>query len=101
MANIQITAVFSDEQVAGRAAEALAMLRGNGAQLSLSTRSASGAASGAASAFFPGLGAVSGPSSPHRSRGCILRAACDPSLEAYVVGELAALGAEKIDVHTS
>ncbi len=98
MADIRITAVFSDENTARQAADALSLTRGGGLGLTVSTRSASGASTGN---NLPGLlreGAVSGPAAPRRGHSCILRASCGPDLEAYVVGELAALGAEKIDV---
>ena len=100
MNQISITAVFSDHNIARRAADALALSQGQGLTFTLSMRSSHGAAT---SPHFQSLfqNTTTEPAADHRNYSCLLRATCSPSLESFVVGELAALGAEKVEVHAN
>ncbi len=103
MPNVSITAIFGDENAARLASETLSL--SGGMQVMVSTKSA--AAGAARSNSLTNMlmdsrqSLAEAPTSARgtaRSHSHILRANCPDNLEAYVVGELAALGAEKISV---
>ena len=105
MSNVSITAIFGDENAARLASETLSLSCGSGMELSVSTKSASAGAArsnGLQSLLMDNRQFLNEiPTSARgaaRSHSHILHANCPEHLEAYVVGELAALGAEKISV---
>ena len=81
---ITIQAVFSGGEEARLAASSLAAAQGGGLELSISTHSPVSALMGPAAAMGP----VSG--------GTMVTVRCSPEQEAFVMGELAALGARKV-----
>lgn len=100
MNQISITAVFSNYNTARRAADTLALSQGQGLTFTLSMRNIHGAATKPHfQSFFQNT--ITEPTMVHQNHSCLLRATCSPNLESFVVGELAALGAEKVEVHAN
>ena len=94
---IMIQAVFPGGEEARLAASALAAAQGGGLELSISThRPGEGIShrTPIASAMAPGMavGAASGSAG-----GTMVTVICDPAQEAFVMGELAALGARRVN----
>ena len=84
---ITIQAVFSGGEEARLAASSLAAAQGGGLELSISTHSP-----GEGISYHTPFSALMGPV----SRGTMVTVRCSPEQEAFVMGELAALGARKV-----
>ncbi len=97
MAEISITAVFSDPNAASWAAETLAIAHGGGAASPVSVRSGGDLAGSAGLSCLMRAGTSCGPVQDRSGRN-VLHVRCSPEAENRMVGELAALGAEKIQV---
>lgn len=90
---ITIQAVFPGGEEARLAASSLAAAQGGGLDLAISTHRP-----GAGVSQRTPFSAVMGPIAPASSvsAGTMVTVTCDPSQEAFVMGELAALGARKV-----
>ena len=90
---ITIQAVFPGGEEARLAASALAAAQGGGLDLSISThRPAEGVTRKAPFAAVMGTVSAPGPA----TAGTLVTVTCSPEQEAFVMGELAALGARRV-----
>lgn len=91
---VTIQAVFPGGEEARLAASSLAAAQGGGLNLSISTHRPGEGISHRTpliSAIAPGMGATSGTAG-----GTMVTVVCDSTQEAFVMGELAALGARRV-----
>ena len=90
---ITIQAVFSGGEEARLAAASLAAAQGGGLELSISTHSP-----GEGISYHTPFSALMGPAAALGpvSGGTMVTVRCSPEQEAFVMGELAALGARKV-----
>ena len=90
---VTIQAVFPGGEEARLAASALAAAQGGGLELSISTHSP-----GEGISYHTPFSALMGPAAAMGpvSRGTMVTVRCSPEQEAFVMGELAALGARKV-----
>ena len=96
---ITIQAVFSGGEEARLAASSLAAAQGGGLELSISTHSpGEGISYHTPFSALMGPAAAMGPADAMGpvSRGTMVTVRCSPEQEAFVMGELAALGARKV-----
>lgn len=90
---IMIQAVFPSGEEARLAASSLAAAQGGGLELAISTHHpGEGISRKAPFAAVMGPAAVSGPA----AGGTMVTVTCGPEQEAFVMGELAAMGARKV-----
>ncbi len=93
---IKIQAVFPSGEEARLAASALAAAQGGGLELAISTHRLGEGISQRAP-----FAAVMGPaSSGPVAGGTLVTVTCGPEQEAFVMGELAAMGARKVSLNT-